>query len=169
MVFGLVSALPGAKLDASLPQDGLIQIEARNGQRFFLSRSSLVALTITRLPKRQEMLAAGASAEMQEAALLTPTPFVMRENVFDRSTAEVLLQAVACTSAAAGEGLQKIEINTLPTEAVDALINATRLTSMSAFSDCCDRGQPIFRCLLGRDACLISSSGWQRQVHDLQA
>jgi hypothetical protein len=117
MVFGLVSALPGAKLDASLPQDGLIQIEARNGQRFFLSRSSLVALTITRLPKRQEMLAAGASAEMQEAALLTPTPFVMRENVFDRSTAE---------------------INTLPTEAADALINVLSSARTRLRSEPCD-------------------------------
>ncbi len=43
MVFGLISALPGANLDASLPSDGLIQVEARNGQRFFLSRASLVA------------------------------------------------------------------------------------------------------------------------------
>jgi CBS domain-containing protein len=52
MVFGLVSALPGATLDGSLPPDGLIQVEARNGERLFMSRSSLVALTINRLPTR---------------------------------------------------------------------------------------------------------------------
>jgi hypothetical protein len=70
MVFGLVSALPGAKLDTSLPADGLIQVEARNGQRFFLSRASLVALTISRLPARLEAVGIGTPVQGQATGFL---------------------------------------------------------------------------------------------------
>jgi hypothetical protein len=40
MVFGLVSALPGVTIDPALPPDGLIQVEARNGQRLYLGERS---------------------------------------------------------------------------------------------------------------------------------
>jgi len=138
MVFGLVSALPGATLDTSLPTDGLVQVEARGGQRFFLSRSSLVALTITRLAERQHTLAATALEGGHETALLAPTPFVMRENVFDSATTEALLQAAAANQTAAGiDGLQRVDIATLPSLAVEALIKIlsdarVRLTSVSS-------------------------------------
>jgi SM-20-related protein len=46
IVFGLVSALPGADVAGNLPPDGLVQIETRTGERLFLTRSSLVSVEI---------------------------------------------------------------------------------------------------------------------------
>lgn len=42
----LVSALPGANLGADVPEDGLIQIDTRTGERFFVSRASLLSVAI---------------------------------------------------------------------------------------------------------------------------
>jgi hypothetical protein len=50
ILFGLLSALPGANLDANLPADGLIQVESRTGERLFLSRSSLVSVEVVHPP-----------------------------------------------------------------------------------------------------------------------
>jgi hypothetical protein len=115
MVFGLISALPGAALDASLPPDGLIQVEARNGQRFFLSRSSLVALTINRMSARTD-------ASIDDAAFLSATPFVIRPDVFDHATIEAILQASACPPSAEIDGVQDVFVDALPTAAVEALV-----------------------------------------------
>lgn len=46
IVFGLVSALPGADVAGNLPPDGLVQIETRTGERLFLTRSPLVSVEI---------------------------------------------------------------------------------------------------------------------------
>ena len=46
IIFGLVSALPGADLGGNLPADGLIQVETRTGERVFLARSSLVSVDV---------------------------------------------------------------------------------------------------------------------------
>ena len=123
MVFGLVSALPGATLDAALPPDGLIQVEARNGQRLFLSRSSLVALTINRLPARAQVSAEGPPVPQgDETAFLAATPFVIRADVFDRPTIEMLLKASACAPSAAVQGVQDVHVDALPAAAVEALV-----------------------------------------------
>jgi len=108
MVFGLVSALPGAKLDASLPPDGLIQVEARNGQRFFLSRSSLVALTISRLPAGQQTGISAAAVDLRATGLYRPT-------------VDGFLQVVARRSGADDHSLQEVEIGGLPTAAPASL------------------------------------------------
>jgi len=80
VLYGLLSALPGAKLDdATLPPDGLIQLETRAGERLFLTRSSLVALDI--VPVTDELFAVNAnrlaapSAEMGTGASV-PASFV---------------------------------------------------------------------------------------------
>src|SRR5262249_59309105 len=49
----LVSALPGAAAGAHLPVAGVVQIEARTGERLFLARSSLVAVLV--LPIANEL------------------------------------------------------------------------------------------------------------------
>ena len=46
IIFGLVSALPGANLGGNLPVDGLIQVETRTGERVYLARSSLVSVDV---------------------------------------------------------------------------------------------------------------------------
>ncbi len=123
MVFGLVSALPGAKLDASLPPDGLIQVEARNGQRLFLSRSSLVALTIERLPVSAETSPRGPALSQEDAPpLLAPTPFVMHAAVFDAATIEQLAGASALSPPAEPSGMQEVTLDALPEAAGKALV-----------------------------------------------
>ncbi len=121
MVFGLLSALPGANLDASLPSDGLIQVEARNGQRFFVLRASLVAVTITRLPAQQTGSSVG-TAVLRAGGLLMPMPFVMRENVFDQPSVDEFLQAAARPDTADDHNLRDVEIGGLPTAAAQALV-----------------------------------------------
>ncbi len=123
MVFGLVSALPGATLDASLPADGLIQVEARNGQRLFLSRSSLVALTIERLPARAVAALRGPVVSQEDApAFLTSTPFVMHADVFDGATIERLAQTSRSLSPTDSCGLQALARDALPEAAGTALV-----------------------------------------------
>ena len=46
IIFGLVSALPGADLGGNLPADGLIQVETRSGERLYIARSSIVSVDI---------------------------------------------------------------------------------------------------------------------------
>lgn len=69
VLYGLISALPGAKLDeAALPPDGLIQVETRAGERLFLTRSSLVALDI--VPVSDELHAINANRLAAPSAAL---------------------------------------------------------------------------------------------------
>jgi hypothetical protein len=125
MVFGLVSALPGAELDKSLPPDGLIQVEARNGQRLFLSRSSLVALTIDRLPARAPVSVGGPSAPVSGGpSLLTATPFLMRTDVFERPTIDAILQVSPSPSSPDIRGVPDVAVDpdTLPGAAAETLV-----------------------------------------------
>ena len=125
MVFGLVSALPGATLDGSLPPDGLIQVEARNGERLFMSRSSLVALTINRLPAPTEASTdAPQPPQGDDTAFLASTPFVMRGDVFEPSTIKTLLATSANPSSANVRDVQDGDVDALPAPAVDALVRA---------------------------------------------
>jgi hypothetical protein len=109
MVAGLISALPGATLDSALPPDGLIQVEARNGQRLFLSRSSLVAVTINRVSAQRP---AGDAMPF-----LASTSFVTRTDVFDGATIDQLLaQSPSAKTDNAGSA------GSLPAPGVDALV-----------------------------------------------
>src|SRR5262249_54515338 len=79
VVFGLLSALPGADTGANLPPDGLIQIETRTGERLFLTRSSLVSVDIVRVTDEMQLLgakrlAAPSSGSSDQAS---PAPFVL--------------------------------------------------------------------------------------------
>lgn len=131
MVFGLVSALPGAKLDASLPPDGLIQVEARNGQRLFLSRSSLVALTIERLPVRAEAALRGPVFSHEAPTYLAPTPFVTHADVFDAATIQQLVGASTLSPPAERRGMQEVTLSALPEAAGKALVRV--LSSASSY------------------------------------
>jgi len=113
MVFGLVSALPGSTLNNSLPPDGLIQIEARDGRRLFLSRPSLVALTINRIPSR---------VPADAGSFLTATPFVIRRDVFEHSAIEHLLVAPVAPSSTGLAPLQDVAVDALDADAADRLV-----------------------------------------------
>jgi hypothetical protein len=56
ILFGLMSALPGADLSNSLPPDGLIQLQTRTGERLFLTRASLVAVDIVPITDEAQIL-----------------------------------------------------------------------------------------------------------------
>lgn len=48
ILVGLVTALPGASADSALPPDGLIQVDSRSGDRIYFTRTSLVAVSISK-------------------------------------------------------------------------------------------------------------------------
>jgi hypothetical protein len=105
---GLVSALPGASIDASLPPDGLLQVESRTGERVFVSRQSLVSITVS------ELGPTGAPFGTPRRGAITPVPFVILPHCLDE-------KAVADLSAAAGEmrspaaaDLEQVQLNSLP-------------------------------------------------------
>jgi SM-20-related protein len=80
IVFGLVSALPGADIAGNLPPDGLVQIETRTGERLFLTRSSLVSVEIAPVVNPLTFLGirrlATVSANFPTAASV-PSPFML--------------------------------------------------------------------------------------------
>ncbi|QPC95461.1 hypothetical protein [Mesorhizobium sp. INR15] len=125
MVFGLVSALPGASLDSALPPDGLIQIESRSGERMFLTRSSLVAVTIG---KRG---AGGSTTVGLPPAQGNGTSPAMLPEVFDTNSIEALFGAVDASPQAgpATEAALEIELDALPAVVTAKLVEAIgRLT-----------------------------------------
>ena len=80
VVFGLVSALPGADVAGNLPPDGLIQIETRTGERLFLTRSSLVSLEVARIDNPLKFLGTKRLSKPSDdipAGYLIPSPFVL--------------------------------------------------------------------------------------------
>ena len=94
IVFGLVSALPGADIAGNLPPDGLVQIETRTGERLFLTRSSLVSVEIAPVTYPLNTLGvrrlATASASFPTGASL-PSPFVLANNVIPEDICSALL------------------------------------------------------------------------------
>lgn len=120
MVLGLVSALPGASVDSALPPDGLIQVEARSGERMFLTRPSLVAVTITRLGP-------GGAAGGGEArpGTTTPVPFTIVPDCFDAEAQAGLLAAAARAGRSpAGPGVEEVDLKSLPELAAKGLVAA---------------------------------------------
>jgi hypothetical protein len=72
MVMGVVSALPGATVDASLPADGLVQVESRGGERLYFSRTSLVSVAIRQMPSAPNADKAGSLPLLPPRFLLLP-------------------------------------------------------------------------------------------------
>src|SRR5271169_4243653 len=94
IVFGLVSALPGADIAGNLPPDGLVQIETRTGERLFLTRSSLVSVEIVPVANPLTFLGirrlATAFASFPTAASV-PSPFVLAHDVISDDVHPALL------------------------------------------------------------------------------
>ncbi len=94
IVFGLVSALPGADLGGNLPQDGLIQIETRTGERVFLARSSLVSVDVVPIVDELQFLGAkrlAAPLTTPTQGVSTPSPFAMTSHVLPSEIHRALL------------------------------------------------------------------------------
>jgi hypothetical protein len=90
ILFGLVSALPGAEVDANLPPDSLIQIDARGGKRIVLTRSSLVAVQVS--PEKNLVLEHPEKLQESQQNSPSPTPH-QRAAVIDVAVTTVARQA----------------------------------------------------------------------------
>ncbi|MEW9806553.1 hypothetical protein ABUE31_11220 [Mesorhizobium sp. ZMM04-5] len=122
MVTGLVSALPGATVDASLPPDGLIQLEAKSGERLFVTRSSLVAVSITELDSQGRH---SAFAKPTFAGASSPAPFVLVSNFFTPGTLANLQAAISmANSSPIAANVREFSLDRLPIDAERALIRA---------------------------------------------
>jgi hypothetical protein len=112
VVAGLVSALPGASVDANLPADGLIQVRARSGERTFLTRQSLVAVSINQLGRTEAPLG------KPRRGALTPEPFVILPNCLSEAViADLQAAADAATKIPITPGVDEIELSFLPSAA----------------------------------------------------
>lgn len=109
LVFGLVSALPGANVGGPASPDGLVQVAARGGERIYLPRQSLVAVQIAPLTsdvpagqaRRFAIPTAGFTGGMS-----APAPFAIVADAVSRSLHQNLLDHACAQGEAdsAGEG-----------------------------------------------------------------
>jgi hypothetical protein len=94
IVFGLVSALPGAYAGGNLPADGLIQVEAKSGERLFLTPSSLVSVEL--IPIVDDMTFRGVRRLTASATSLpggsTPSPFVLTPDILPSDGRKALVE-----------------------------------------------------------------------------
>lgn len=117
IVLGLVSALPGASIDSVLPPDGLIQIESRKGERMFLTRSSLVAVTVSRRePSGPDPEIAETSRRPSLGSAVVPASFVLFPEFLEKETigALIALAGVEDTAEPAGDRLRELRLERLP-------------------------------------------------------
>jgi hypothetical protein len=122
MISGLVSALPGATVDPSLPPDGLIQLEAKSGEKLFVTRSSLVAVSIVELDSQGRRL---ASAKPGFAGASSPAPFVFFPDCFATATLANLQAASSiANSSSLAAAISEILLDRLPIDVERALSNA---------------------------------------------
>lgn len=126
LVMGVVSALPGATVDANLPADGLVQVESRSGERLFFSRGALVCVSIRRLPPN----ASGAVAVPPSA----PAFLLLPEALPAEAAASVLaLPELEGRGPLAAGSQDDIDPAVLPDDAVGTLI-AVAAQAASAFA-----------------------------------
>jgi hypothetical protein len=109
VVAGLVSALPGANVEANLPPDGLIQVKARSGERTFLTKQSLVAVIVN------QMRPTKAPHGEPSRYAITPEPFVLLPSCLSEAMIAALLAAADnATKLSATPGVGEIELRFLP-------------------------------------------------------
>lgn len=114
-VSGIVSALPGANVDAALPPDGLIQVESRSGERLFLTRTSLVSVSIQRLSSPDQ------SEDGDERRRLRPADFIRLPDLLSPQAVGEIVQPGAVHGVAPGAATE-LELAALPPAVVDLLI-----------------------------------------------
>ena len=127
IVFGLVSALPGADVGGNLPPDGLVQIETRTGERLFLTRSSLVSVEIIPVADPLKFLGikrlAAPSASYPTGASV-PSPFVLANEVLPDDVHAALIAHVLSHDAEAVRshgGMRELDLGPLEEPVAKAL------------------------------------------------
>jgi len=117
VVFGLISALPGAGVDTNLPPDGLVQIETRRGERLFLTRSSLVSVEIARIAENAEVGGARRLIEFTATVpegMSGPSPFVLAYDALPGHIHRALLEhALAQNGAYPSQNREQSEVREL--------------------------------------------------------
>jgi hypothetical protein len=123
IVFGLVSALPGADAGAKLPPDGLVQVEAKSGERLYFTRSSLVSVEI--IPMDDDMAFRGvrrlaASSITVPGSMSTPSPFILVPDALSSECHRALIEhalsqenSVASLQNAVQRGPRELELGSL--------------------------------------------------------
>ena len=100
IIIGLMSALPGANLGGNLPADGLIQLETRTGKRLFLTRFSLVSMSI--VPVTDEILSSNflTTSLKRQSEASKPASFVLVTDALPAEVHRILTeQTLACETA----------------------------------------------------------------------
>jgi hypothetical protein len=127
IVFGLVSALPGADIAGNLPPDGLVQIETRTGERLFLTRSSLVSVEIVPVDNPVKFLGirrlATPPASFPTGASI-PSPFVLTNGVLPDDVHLALIAHVLSQDAKAvrsHNGMRELDLGPLEEPVTKAL------------------------------------------------
>jgi hypothetical protein len=121
MVTGIVSALPGAAVDPALPPDGLIQLQSRSGEKLFVTRASLVAVSITEIGEHLAAL----PDDGQRPGTCIPCPFVLLPDCLKPEAREAVAAAMlAAPRATTGPGLWDIDLDELPFRAARDLADA---------------------------------------------
>jgi hypothetical protein len=119
MLAGLVSALPGSTADADLPSDGLVQVEAGNGERLYLTRSSLVAVVVRHIGR------GGVPDGLPRDGTITPVPFALVPDCLDEDMLKSLLaMAQRAGRQLVSEHLDDIDLKGLPESVRQALVAA---------------------------------------------
>jgi len=120
IVFGLVSALPGADVGGNLPPDGLVQIETRTGERLFLTRSSLVSVEIVPVADPLKFVGTkrlAAPSDSFPPGASVPSPFVLANNALpDDVHAGLIAQVLSQDLAAMASWSGMCELNLGPLE-----------------------------------------------------
>jgi hypothetical protein len=127
IVFGLVSALPGANVGGNLPPDGLVQIETRTGERLFLTRASLVSVEI--VPVADPLKFVGikrlaAPLDSFPPGASVPSPFVLANDVLPDDLHPALIAHVLNQDAgalASRNGMREIDLGHLEQPITKAL------------------------------------------------
>ena len=128
IIFGLVSALPGADLGHNLPADGLIQVETRTGERVFLARSSLVSVDVVPIVDELQFLSSkrlAVSLPTPTQGLLTPSSFAMASDALPSEIHRALVGHVlaqdASISTPAQDGAHELRLGPLEGPAIKEL------------------------------------------------
>ena len=108
IIVGLMSALPGADLAGNLPADGLIQLETRTGKRLFLTRFSLVSMSIVPVTDHSEILSSNflTTSLKRQSEASKPASFVMVTDALPAQVHRILTeQTLACETAKQDEAI----------------------------------------------------------------
>jgi hypothetical protein len=119
IIFGLVSALPGADVGGNLPHDGLIQLETRTGERVFLARSSVVSVNVLPIADELQFLSAKRLASPVPSPIQgawTPSPFAMASGVLPSEIHRALVAYALTASIAQAPQVEPSELKLGPLE-----------------------------------------------------